>query len=195
VGGQPASNALRRVVETWSTDGYVIFSRYLPDEVNASAVAELSLEFPTADEFHDSRRSERNAPYRREFGGIRVFPFLSVELSLLAVHPRLVELAEAILWNDDIRIYASELWAKFTGAAQFDQELHRDYLNHTPLVPSANPGLPRHSKKVSIRLPGRAKVGSGCACGCPRSGSGRHLAVALDSIRRGVRMRRCDGES
>ena len=30
-------------------------------------------------------------------------------------------------------------WAKYTGAAEYDQELHRDYLNHTPLVPTSDP--------------------------------------------------------
>jgi hypothetical protein len=29
----------------------------------------------------------------------------------------------------------TELWAKYSGAARYEQEHHRDYLNHTPLAP------------------------------------------------------------
>ena len=44
-------------------------------------------------------------------------------------------------WNNsrvgskDIRLYTAEIWAKYTGAASYDQYLHRDFLNHTLLVP------------------------------------------------------------
>jgi hypothetical protein len=126
-------------VEHWRTHGFVLLPGYIPKDVLASAVAELSEVFPTADEFHDEPTSVRNRRYCSEFGGITVFPYPSVEMSLLAVHPLLTSLAEAILGTADIRIYASELWAKYTGAAEFDQEFHRDYLNHTPLVPSDHP--------------------------------------------------------
>jgi hypothetical protein len=63
-----------------------------------------------------------------------------VEVSLLAVHARLVQLAELLLENDDIRIYSAEAWAKYPGAADYDQALHRDYLNHTTLVPATGLG-------------------------------------------------------
>lgn len=130
---------LDAVVEHWRTHGFVLLPGYIPEDVLALAVAELPRVFPTADEFHQEPTSAKHLQYRSEFGGIKVFPYPSVELSLLAVHPLLTFLAEAILGTQDIRIYASELWAKYTGAAEFDQEFHRDYLNHTPLVPSDNP--------------------------------------------------------
>jgi hypothetical protein len=62
----------------------------------------------------------------------------AVSLCRIVVHDKLVALAEAIFATRDIRVYASELWAKYTGAASYEQEHHRDYLNHTPLVPSAD---------------------------------------------------------
>jgi hypothetical protein len=75
-----------------------------------------------------------------EFAGIDSFPFASTELSLLAVNHRVLELAEALLDDDDIHIYGAEGWAKYTGACDYDQDMHRDYLNHTILVPSTTPG-------------------------------------------------------
>jgi hypothetical protein len=59
-------------------------------------------------------------------------------ISLLAVHERIIGLAERLLGVRDIRIYSAEAWAKYTGAADYDQALHRDYLNHTILIPSAD---------------------------------------------------------
>jgi len=59
-----------------------------------------------------------------------------VELSLLAVNPGLVTLATALLGTDAVRAYSIEAWAKYTGAADYDQHHHRDYLNHSLLVPT-----------------------------------------------------------
>lgn len=93
--------------------------------------------FPTPEEFHDGVDEPRNAKYRvDEFAGITAFPFTSVELSLLAVHPCVVALAEALLGTEDLRLYSAEAWAKYTGATDYDQRHHRDYLNHTVLVPT-----------------------------------------------------------
>jgi hypothetical protein len=93
--------------------------------------------FPTPAEFHDDVDPHRNARYRSEFGGIHSFPFASVAWGLLAVHPALVGLAAELLDcpPEGLRVYSIEAWAKFTGAADYDQHHHRDYLNHTLAVP------------------------------------------------------------
>ncbi|HEX2174411.1 MAG TPA: phytanoyl-CoA dioxygenase family protein [Nocardioidaceae bacterium] len=38
--------------------------------------------------------------------------------------------------SGDLRLYSAEAWAKYTGAAEYNQALHRDYLNHTLVVPT-----------------------------------------------------------
>jgi hypothetical protein len=114
--------------------------RYLIILIIGSHVAgpiasELGMVFPTAGGFHDST-DPRHERYRNdEFDGIDVFPFASTELSLLAVAPRLVELAERLMGERNLRIYSAEAWAKYTGATNYE-DLHRDYLNHTVLVPT-----------------------------------------------------------
>jgi len=40
-----------------------------------------------------------------------------------------------------LRVYSIEAWAKYTPAADYDQPHHRDYLNHTVLVPAADQPL------------------------------------------------------
>jgi hypothetical protein len=41
----------------------------------------------------------------------------------------------------DVRLYQSHTWAKYTGEADYDQEFHCDYGNHTLLVPADEPAL------------------------------------------------------
>jgi hypothetical protein len=47
-----------------------------------------------------------------------------------------VDLAQRLVGREDLRAYSIEAWAKYTGAADYDQYLHRDYLNHSLLVPA-----------------------------------------------------------
>ncbi|PON13234.1 hypothetical protein C2W62_35420 [Candidatus Entotheonella serta] len=131
------SGKMANAIAQWHEHGFAILSRYLSISDLASAQAELELLFPTPEDFHNGVNEQRNAMFRDdEFAGIVRFPFDSMALCLLAVHPRLVTLAEALLGTEDIRLYAAEAWAKYTGAADYDQWHHRDYLNHTLLVPT-----------------------------------------------------------
>lgn len=124
------------IAQEWQTHGFVIIPGYIPAEELAPALGELETVFPTADGFHDCLDPRRSRFVGDEFAGIDSFPFTSDELSLLAVNDHLVRLAERLLGDDGLRIYSAEAWAKFTGAADYDQMLHRDYLNHTLLVPT-----------------------------------------------------------
>lgn len=122
--------------------GFVLLPAFLAAEHLAPALAALPSMFPTADEYHDDVDPERSARYRAHpFAGLRVFPLKSVELSLLCVHERLLDLAGALLGTDDIRLYQGEAWAKYTGASNYEQGHHRDYGNHTYLVPSDDPAM------------------------------------------------------
>lgn len=127
-------------VHAWRKDGFVILPGFIPEEELRPAVDELGLMFPSADGFHDGSDPRRDRFIGDEFAGIDSFPFASTEVSLLAVHSRLAELAQALLAGDDLRLYGAETWAKYTGAADYEQKLHRDYLGHTILVPSEEPG-------------------------------------------------------
>jgi len=126
-------------VPAWNDDGYAILPGFIPADELKPAVAELDLMFPSARSFHDGTDPRRVRFIGDEFAGIDTFPFASTEVSLLAVHPRILALAEELLGDDDLHIYTAEAWAKYTGASDYDQDLHRDYLNHTLLVPSTAP--------------------------------------------------------
>ncbi|TMQ91621.1 phytanoyl-CoA dioxygenase family protein [Actinomadura soli] len=127
---------LDRAARQWRQDGFVILPGYLSEETLRPAVAELDLLFPSAQGFHDGTDPRRDRFLGDEFAGIDSFPFAATQISLLAVHDDLLRLATTLLGGDDLRLYSAEAWAKYTGAADYDQDLHRDYLNHTVLVPS-----------------------------------------------------------
>lgn len=128
--------------ESWLGDGFVVLPGYLPADVLDPAVRELDLMFPSSDDFHDEVTPDRNARFiGDEFNGIDGFPFVSLALNRIAVCGALVTLATSLLGSSDIRLYSAEAWAKYEGAADYDQDLHRDYLNHTILAPSSAPAF------------------------------------------------------
>ena len=130
---------LGRVVEAWISDGFVILPSYLPAEDLGPAVSDLDAMFPSAHDFHDAVNPDRNARFiGDEFNGIDSFPFAALALNRIPVCDALVSLASTLLGERDIRLYSAEAWAKYEGAADYDQALHRDYLNHTILVPSSS---------------------------------------------------------
>src|SRR5262245_52974329 len=126
---------LADAVAQWHEHGFVLLPAYLSGEDLALAQRELPLVFPTGEDFHDGVDEERNARFRNdEFAGIVAFPFESVALSMLAVHPRVVALAEALLRTKDLRLSWAEAWAVLPGAAECTQPQHRAYVSETALV-------------------------------------------------------------
>ena len=123
----------------WQTHGFVILPGFVPAAELKPALEELPAMYPTAEGFHDGTDERRDRFTVDEWAGIESFPFRSAELSLLAVSDRVVDLAETLLADRDPRISSAEAWAKYTGAADYDQPLHRDYLNQTLMVPADDP--------------------------------------------------------
>lgn len=152
---------------TWLDDGFVVLPGYLPAAELAAAREELGRLFPTAADFHAHVDPERNARFiGDEFDGIDGFPFASLALNRVPVCDALVELATTLLGSTDVRLYSAEAWAKYEGAADYDQDLHRDYLNHTILVPSSAPEFRQVEMFVFLS---DVTVGTGAPRMVPRS--------------------------
>ncbi|WP_028927056.1 hypothetical protein [Pseudonocardia acaciae] len=81
----------------WQDRGFAVLPGYLPAEALEPAVSELGLVFPSAQGFHDGDDPRRERYLGDEFAGIDSLPFASTELSLLAVHERLIALARTLL--------------------------------------------------------------------------------------------------
>jgi hypothetical protein len=137
--GEPAVVDLDSAARHWQTHGFVILPGFVSAAELKPVLDELPTMYPTADGFHDRTDERRERFTVDEWAGINSFPFRSTELNLLTVSDRVVGLAEALLADGDLRISSAEAWAKYTGAAEYDQHLHRDYLNHTLMVPTDDP--------------------------------------------------------
>ena len=114
--------------------GFTVVEGFLdPDELAAAQEA-LWVEFPRpADYVADPARYERFT--QSQFAGLKVGPWRSWDLNRLAFHPDLVDLATRFLGSPDLRLYKTELWAKYGGAIDYDQPHHRDFGNHSLVVP------------------------------------------------------------
>lgn len=128
----------RAARERFGRDGFVVLPRYLSEDDLSAAVATLPVELPTADEFHDDFDPERSERFRDEFGGITTFPYTSTSLSLAAVHERLIDPRQLASWYRRPAGVLDRGVGETHGAADYDQPLHRDYLNHSLLVPDAD---------------------------------------------------------
>ena len=114
--------------------GFSIMEGFLgPDELSAAREA-LWRHFPRPEEYFADPGA--HAQYATsQFAGVEEFPYRSWDLNRLAVHPELVDAAERYLGTAELHLYKVELWAKYSGAVNYDQPLHRDYGSHSLVVP------------------------------------------------------------
>jgi ectoine hydroxylase-related dioxygenase (phytanoyl-CoA dioxygenase family) len=122
-----------KLAEVWDR-GFTVVEGFLDAETLAAAQAGLWDIYPRPEAyFADPSAYPRFA--RSQFSGLRFFPYANAALDSLPVYPDLVEAAERFLTSPDIEIYKIELWAKYAGAVNYDQRHHRDFGNHTLVVP------------------------------------------------------------
>ena len=121
-------------LEQLRDQGYVLIEGFLaPDELEDAQQA-LWLHFPRPEEYFDD--PDRFSRYSgNQFAGVEEFPYRSWDLNRLAFHPDLVDAAERYLRTQELHLYKVELWAKYSGAADYDQPHHRDYGSHSLVVP------------------------------------------------------------
>jgi len=116
------------------TRGFSLMEGVLNADELAAARAPLLLHFPRPEEyFADPPALPRYAS--SQFAGVEEFPYRSWDLNRLAVHPDLVDAVERYLQTNELHLYKVELWAKFAGAVDYDQPLHRDFGSHSLVVP------------------------------------------------------------
>ncbi|CAE7205106.1 yjbG [Symbiodinium microadriaticum] len=87
------------------------------------------------DYFAGPDKKEHRRFGKSQFAGLYPFPYNQLPIERLTVYPDLVDAAERLLESKEIEIYKIELWAKYSGAINYTQGLHRDYGNHSIVVP------------------------------------------------------------
>ena len=136
-----------KLAEVWD-QGFTVVENFLDADTLAAAQAALWTIHPRPEAyFADPDAYPRYA--KSQFAGLDLFPYAAWDLNRLPVYPDLVDAAERLLNATDIEIYKVELWAKYAGAINYDQTHHRDYGNHTLVVPRADG---RHTQMTTFIL-------------------------------------------
>ncbi|MFO1013659.1 MAG: phytanoyl-CoA dioxygenase family protein [Caulobacteraceae bacterium] len=121
-------------LEELRTNGFTVVENFLDPDILAAAQAALWDVFPTPETYH-AHPEEYGEFGKSQFAGIRHFPYPAWALNRLTVNPDMIDLAERFCGSTDLELYKVELWSKYSGAIDYDQKLHRDYGNHTLVVP------------------------------------------------------------
>jgi ectoine hydroxylase-related dioxygenase (phytanoyl-CoA dioxygenase family) len=135
------------LAEVWDR-GFTIVENFLDPDTLAAARKALWDVYPKPEDYF---RAPEDHPglSRGQFAGLRLFPYSPWALNRLAVYPDLVDGAERLLGTQDLEIYKIELWAKYAGAVNYDQPHHRDYGNHSLVVPRADR---KHTQMTTFML-------------------------------------------
>ncbi|MEO8115791.1 MAG: phytanoyl-CoA dioxygenase family protein [Phenylobacterium sp.] len=130
-----------KLAEVWDR-GFTVVEGFLDRETLTAAQDALWEIYPTPEAyFADPGAYPKFA--KSQFAGLRFFPYPSWALNRVTVYPDLIDAAERFCGTKEIDCYKIELWAKYSGAINYDQDHHRDYENHTIVVPRADGLMPQ----------------------------------------------------
>ncbi len=127
-------------VDVWKKEGFVLIPNFFSADEIAPIVADYEALYGVghfANELNAKEEGSLGAFREDQFKNIDTLPYNgSTQMNLLSLHPGLIELSRQLLDCQDIHLYQSHTWAKFTGEADYDQVLHCDFGNHTLTVPA-----------------------------------------------------------
>ena len=130
-----------KLAEIWD-NGFTVVEGFLDPDTLAAAQAALWAIYPKPEDyFADPDKHPRYA--RSQFHGVRPFPTPEWAINRVAVYPDLIDAAERFCGAKEIDIYKAEVWAKYAGAVDYDQAHHRDFGNHSLVVPRKDGGRPQ----------------------------------------------------
>ena len=129
-------------IHDWHKNGAVVFENFFSVE----QIAPIDADYRTLYGMQgagDGKALNVKAPgsvgatHRKQFLNVDILPYqASVAMNLISLDPQLIALAKRLLGVDQVELYQSHTWAKFTGEADYDQAFHCDFGNHTLTVPS-----------------------------------------------------------
>jgi ectoine hydroxylase-related dioxygenase (phytanoyl-CoA dioxygenase family) len=137
-------------VAAWREDGFALVPDFFSAQELAPVVADYERLYGTISEGSGQAIDEKEpgdigalGEFRdKQFKNIDTLPYEgSEELNLLSLHPALISFSRALLGVDDVQLYQSHTWAKYTGETDYDQDFHCDFSNHTLVVPSDDQAL------------------------------------------------------
>jgi ectoine hydroxylase-related dioxygenase (phytanoyl-CoA dioxygenase family) len=130
-------------VEQWREEGFAVIENFFSKDEYEPILQDFEILYPgdgqgSARQLKDMQDIRSNRAL--QFQNIHVLPYeASSAINLISLHPELIAFSRALLGVSDVRLYQSHTWAKYTGEADYEQDFHCDYGNHTLLVPSDTP--------------------------------------------------------
>ncbi|MET0412250.1 MAG: phytanoyl-CoA dioxygenase family protein [Polyangiaceae bacterium] len=135
-------------VAEWRREGFVTIERFFEPGEWQAVLADYEEIYRDAGQGEgvgsplELKPDERSANRGTQFKNIHVLPYPgSAAINLISLHPALIDFARALLGVSDVRLYQSHTWAKYTGEADYDQDFHCDFGNHTLLAPADDEAL------------------------------------------------------
>lgn len=128
-------------VETWRREGGVLIPGFFTPHEVAAVYADFEQVFGYPEGLGEAPNIKKPDEVGRfnpaQFKTLEAVPLdCSPALNLIGVHPDILKFARAALKTERIHLYQCQAWAKFTGAADYDQPFHCDFVNHTLTAPS-----------------------------------------------------------
>jgi hypothetical protein len=133
-------------IETWRREGCLLIESFFTADEVAAVQADFRAVWGRAEGAQEALVKTKPGEIGRfndaQFKTFEAIPFdCSPALNLIGVHPALVAFAQQALKTSDVHLYQCQVWAKFTGDADYDQPFHCDFANHTLTAPSEDAHL------------------------------------------------------
>jgi hypothetical protein len=120
-------------IEQYHTQGYIVAPEFIDPDVLARAQNAIPADHPHAATYFEN--PDAYPIYRKTQFTLKKFPFGDFDLNRVVVDDALLQAARTLLQTPEIRLTKGEFWAKYAGAINYDQGFHRDFFNHTLVVP------------------------------------------------------------
>lgn len=134
-------------IAQWHKDGAVVIEDFFAAEEIAPIYADYQAQYGVQGQGDGKALDVKpagsvGASHRKQFMNVDILPYQgSVAMNMISLNPRLIALAKRLLGVNEVELYQSHTWAKFTGEADYDQAFHCDFGNHTLTVPGDESSL------------------------------------------------------
>ncbi len=123
-------------IEQYHHQGYIVVPEFIDPDVLAGAQRAIPTDHPDPTSYFAN--PDDYPIYRKTQFSLKKFPFGDFDLNRVVVDDALLTAARTLLKTEDIRFTKGEFWAKYAGAVDYDQGFHRDFYNHTLVVPRSD---------------------------------------------------------
>lgn len=113
--------------------GYLVVPEFVDAGAIRAAQKDIGSDHPIAADYFAN--PDEYPRYGKTQLTLRKFPFAAFSINRLVADEAMLAAARALLETEDIRLTKGEFWAKYAGAIDYDQGFHRDFGNHTLVVP------------------------------------------------------------